>query len=52
MSWRKWGNIFPKILKVAHVNCTEPQEKSASWEDFGGEMFDLLCMSEDLIIRL
>ena len=97
MSWWKWGNIFPKILKVAHVNCTEPQEKSAKklyklyeesdsisyravilsrllllrlkyfeseiakseqypheveWEEFGGEMFDLLCMSEDLITTL
>ena len=97
MSWWKWGNIFPKILKVAHINCTEPQEKSArqlyqlykhsdsiscravilsrllllrlkhfeseiakseqyphevDWEDFGGEMFDLLCMSEDLITTL
>ena len=97
MSWWKWGNIFPKILKVAHVNRTEPQEKSAKklyrlyeesdsisyravilsrllllrlkhfeseiakseqypheveWEEFGSEMFDLLCMSENLISTL
>ena len=97
MSWWKWGNIFPKILKVAHVNRTEPQDKSkeelyqlysksdsisyravilsrllilrlkhfereiakseqypheVDWDEFAPEMFDLLCMSEDLITTL
>lgn len=96
MSWWKWGNIFPKILKVAHVSHRE-QEKSKEelyklygetdsisyravllsrllilrlkyfeskiaeseqypheidWDDFGDEMFELLCMSEDMITTL
>ena len=27
MSWWKWGKLFPRILKVAHVSRYE-QEKS------------------------
>lgn len=96
MSWWKWGNIFPKILKVAHVSRYEPEkskeelyrlyEKSDSisyravllsrllilrlkyfeseiakseqyphevdWDEFAPEMFDLLCMSEEMITTL
>lgn len=97
MGWFRWGSIFPKIAKVAHVNRTEPQEKSkeellqlysktdsisyravilsrllilrlkhfeteiakseqypheVDWDEFAPEMFDLLCMSEDLITTL
>ena len=96
MSWWKWGNIFPKILKVAHVSRYESEkskeelyrlyEKSDSisyravllsrllilrlkyfeseiakseqyphevdWDEFAPEMFDLLCMSEEMITTL
>lgn len=94
----RWINIFPKLLKVAHVSqFRDEQEKSKAtlyklyensdsisyravilsrllllrlkyfeseiakseqypheveWEEFGSEMFDLLCMSTDLITTL
>ena len=56
MSWWKWGKIFPKILKVAHVSRYE-QEKSKDelwklYHETDSISYRAVILSRLLILRL